>query len=301
MTKALVTGGAGFIGSNLVDKLILEGWEVTVLDNLSTGKEEYVNPKAKFVFADLATHRSQWVEYFEEVDVVFHTAALPRVEPSIKDPVGSNEQNVTAALNVFEAAREKGVRRIVFSSSSSVYGDAKVVPTHENVELHPMSPYALQKQVCEQYLKLYSELYDIETVCLRYFNVYGNRQPVDGSYVPVVGIFFRQVEAGNPMTITGDGEQTRDFVCVDDVVQANCKAATAKLPTKFETFSIGSGSNVTINQIADFVGGPKKYIPSRHEPKLTCADVTKSMQLLGYFPTVDLKTWVSANKPKANK
>jgi UDP-glucose 4-epimerase len=300
MKNVLVTGGAGFIGSNLVDKLILEGFNVTVLDNLSTGKKEYINPRAKFVLTELCSHRDTYIEHFKEIDTVYHVAALPRVEPSIKDPVGSNEVNVTAALNVFDAARVAGVRRIVFSSSSSVYGDCKVVPTPENVELKPMSPYALQKQICEQYLQLFSELYGIETVCLRYFNVYGNRQPTEGSYVPVVGIFFRQVANNESMTITGDGKQVRDFVCVDDVVQANIKAMNAKLPSKFETYSIGSGSSYSLNEIADMCGNKKTYIEARLEPRFTKANIQKAKNELGYEPVVELEKWISENKGKVS-
>jgi len=227
--RCLVTGGAGFIGSNLVDRLIDDGHEVIVFDNLSTGQQKNINPKAKFFLVDIA-HQP----YFETntmkdimsgVDVVFHMACLARVQPSIENPIEYHSANVNGTLNMLEVCRKYGVKRFVFSSSSSVYGDVeeKDLPTSENSELNPMSPYALHKLVGEQYCKLYSELYGLETVSLRYFNVYGERQPIEGAYTLVMGVFAQQRLNGEKMTIRGDGEQRRDFTYVGDVVDANIR------------------------------------------------------------------------------
>jgi len=300
--KCLVTGGAGFIGSNLVDRLIDDGHEVIIFDNYSTGKKENVNPKAKFFLVDIS-HQP----YFEDekikeimtgVDVVFHLAALARVQPSIDEPLEYHRVNVDGTHNLLVAARDAGVKRFVFSSSSSVYGDVeeKDLPTTEDAELNPMSPYALHKLIGEQYCKLFSELYGMETVCLRYFNVYGGRQPTEGAYCLVMGVFAGQILNGKPMTIRGDGGQRRDFTYVDDVVEANIKAGfNAKLPIfpcKGDVFNIGNGDNRSVNEIADMVGGDKINVEPVIEPRQTLADNNKSKNIIDWKPTGDLEDWV---------
>lgn len=299
--RALVTGGAGFIGSNVVDLLIEKGWFVTVVDNFSTGFEENVHPEAELWKLDILSDDFDraWLSDFAKFDVVFHLAALPRVEPSIHDPVGSNEQNVTAALKVFDAARRHGVKDIVFSSSSSVYGDAKNVPTDENEPTDPMSPYALQKLVCDQYAELFCKLYDINITCLRYFNVYGNREPTVGAYVPVIGIWLRQWANGEALTITGDGKQSRDFVNVADVAKVNLLCAEAKLKG-YNVFNVGSGKTYKLNHLASLVSDNTTYIAPRIEPRHTCADVSKLNELIGWLPKHTIEEYIS-NKKQGKK
>ena len=243
--KCIVTGGAGFIGSNLVDRLIDDGHEVMVIDDLSTGKKENINKLAKFYHKDLTEMRRESdFSIFEGVDIVFHMACLARVQPSIENPHLYHDKNVNGIVNVLEGCRKYGISRLVFSSSSSVYGDAEEVPTSENCKLNPMSPYALHKLIGEQYCKLYSELYGIDTVSLRYFNVYGDRQPTEGAYCLVMGIFAGQRLNNQPMTIRGDGEQRRDFTHVDDVVDANVRCMEyTSAEFKGDIYNIGNGDN----------------------------------------------------------
>lgn len=294
--KALVTGGAGFIGSHIVDLLIESGHEVIVLDNLSSGKIENLNKKADFVEMDLLSDQIVWNDgrsiYFEDVDTVFHVAAMPRVQPSIEDPLGSNRQNVEATLRVLEYCRKNNVRRFVFSSSSSVYGDAEKLPTDELCAICPMSPYALQKLVGEQYCNLYGKLYDLETVCLRYFNVYGERMSDDDlAYSTVVSVFNKQKEQGLPLTINGTGEQRRDFIYVKDVARMNLIAMEHKDLGNGEVVNVGSGKNYSVNQIAENFNSEVIYRPVVLEPKetLSCVDKAKSF---GWNPTVDLMDWL---------
>jgi len=300
MTKnILVTGGAGFIGSNLVDRLVELGHNVFVIDDLSTGFIEYVNPNADFLMLDLsqANNVCNIESYIKtnNIELVFHVAALPRVEPSIIDPFTSHKINIDGTVNLLEAMKLCGtqVKRIVFSSSSSVYGQPQNVPTSEDEPCNPMSPYALHKQIGEQYLKLFSDLYGLEAICLRYFNVYGNRQPTIGSYVPVIGIWMEQLKQGKPLTVTGDGNQVRDFVCVDDVVQANVKAAF-DCKEKFAIYNVGSGTQYSLNQIISDMFGVKnvKFLPERIEPKLTMANIKLARKELGFEPQVSLKEWI---------
>lgn len=288
--KILVTGGAGFIGSNLVDKLIEKGHDVVVIDNLSTGKKENLNPKCTFLQLDLATVYPEILdEAMKNVNYVFHLAAKARVQPSIAEPVLFNEHNVTATLKLLDSARKaRTVKRVIFSSSSSVYGNSTVLPLEENLPTNPISPYALQKLIGEQYCQLYSRVYGLDSVCLRYFNVYGNRQPVSGAYCTVLGIFTRQHIAGEALTITNDGEQKRDFTNVSDVVDANIRAMEANPNVKFngQCFNIGYGRSVSINEIASYFGGEKKYIGNVLEPKETLADNLKARVHLGWEPKV---------------
>ena len=292
--KCLVTGGAGFIGSNLVDRLIDDGHEVVVIDNLSTGKKENINPKASFYERDL-TLKNEWL-MFRNVDVVFHMACLARVQPSIENPLLYHDKNVNGLVNVLEACRKHNVKRIVFSSSSSIYGDAEQVPTTENCRLNPMSPYALHKLIGEQYCKLYSELYGIDAVSLRYFNVYGNRQPTEGAYCLVMGIFAGQRLNGEPMTIRGDGENRRDFTYVGDVVEANVLAATDDEifndDIRCRVFNIGNEDNRSVNQIADLIGGDRINIDPVIEPKETLSNSNKAKEMLGWKPTGNLEEWI---------
>jgi UDP-glucose 4-epimerase len=288
MKKAIVVGGAGFIGSNLTDGLIEKGYEVHVIDNLAGGKKENINPKAIFHEKDIR-FGDEIKPLFVGVDYVFHLAALPRVQYSIEHPKETNEVNVEGMLNVLIAAKEGGVKRVVYSASSSAYGDQPTMPLTEDMPAKPKSPYGLQKYLGELYARLWSEVYGLQTVSLRYFNVYGPRQNPEGAYALVIGKFLLQKAQGKPMTITGDGEQTRDFTSVHDVVRANILAAESANVGKGEVMNIGAGRNFSINKVAELIGGPVEHIPARLEPSHTLADNKLAKKLIGWEPQVSLE------------
>lgn len=293
--KCLVTGGAGFIGSNLVDALIARGHEVAIIDNLSTGKKENINPKAKFHEVDIRD--SEKIRpLFQGIDYVFHTAALARVQPSIENPVLYHDVNVNGTLQVLLAAKDARVKKFVYSASSSAYGNQPTQPLHEEMPAHPISPYGLQKYIGELYCRLFSEVYGLPTVCLRYFNVYGNRQKLEGAYSMVIGIFVQQRLRGEAMTVIGNGQQRRDFTCVDDVVEANILAAESLNVGHGEVINIGRGSNFSVNELALLIGGPMISLPPRLEPYETLADNRKALELLGWTPKVNLPVWLAAYK-----
>ena len=293
--KCLVTGGAGFIGSNLVDKLIEDGHEVNILDNLSTGKKENINEKANFFKGDIS-YPTLDKKIFEGVDVVFHTAALARVQPSIDDPVEFDKVNVGGTLNMLKLAVDNGVKRFVYSASSSAYGNTDKLPQKETDPTDPLSPYGVQKMVGEIYCTMFPKVYDIETVSLRYFNVYGERQSLEGAYCLVMGIFAQQRLNGKPMTINGDGEQRRDFTYVGDVVDANIRAATSDKVGNGEVINIGSCDNKSVNELADLIGGERIHREPVIEPFATLADNTKAKELLGWEPKQNFEEWVSKYK-----
>ena len=295
MKKCLVTGGAGFIGSNLVDELVRQGHQVVVIDNLLLGKREYVNTKAKFHKLDIRDLK-KIKPLFKGIDWVFHLAAFPRVQPSIVDPVTSNDINLSGTLNVLVAARDVGVKKFIYSASSSANGNQSKMPLREDMPAHPISPYGLQKYVGELYCRLFSEIYGLPTVCLRYFNVYGPRQATEGAYCLVMGIFVRQRLNGKAMTIVGDGKQRRDYTSVFDVVRANILAAKSKRVGKGEVMNIGRGHNYSVNELADMIGGPRVYLSPRIEPKETLADNSLAKRLLGWKSNVDLPNWVRKYK-----
>lgn len=314
MSKVVVTGGMGFIGRNVVELLHFNGHEVHVIDDYSTqeGKEftfpyTVITSKARSIKSNepnaVKVHPISIAEtekvkgILEDAEYVFHLAAWPRVEPSIKDPLKYHEINTTNSLNLFIMCKDAGVKRVVFSSSSSVYGNPVTVPTPEDHPFDPMSPYALNKAQCEGYLELFHKLYGLNSVSLRYFNVYGEGQPTKGSYVPVMGIFFRQKRAGEPLTITGDGETLRDFVNVKDVAIANYKAAFNELPDGHHTFNVGTGENHSIKNIALSIDPNIAHIEPRFEPKETSADISKAQDMLGWFPQFKLMNWIQENKP----
>lgn len=280
MAKCLVTGGAGFIGSHVVDTLIERGHHVYVIDDLSTGSPSNVNPKAEFREGDINDPSA----YPKRADYVFHLAALARIQPSIKNPIESHNVNVDGTLQVLEFCRQKKAK-IIFSSSSSIYSGEEL-PTNELSSKKPKSPYAMQKLMCEQYIRLYRELYGVEYAVLRYFNVFGERQITEGAYAAVIGIFLNQKQQGHRLTITGDGEQKRDFTYVGDVARANLMAMHWQ-----GTFNIGTGTNYSINEVASFVKGKRKYLPGRKgEVQITLANNHKASEM-GWEPTVSIKEW----------
>lgn len=281
----LIVGGAGFIGSHIAEALIKKGEKVRVLDNLSTGRRENVPHEAEFFQADIRNPK-KIAPAFEGADGVFLTAALPRVQFSVENPIETNDVNITGCLNVILACREAKVKRLVYSASSSAYGNADTMPLDEEMKPRPMSPYGLQKYVGEEYAKLASMFWGVETVSLRYFNVYGPRMASEGAYVTVLAIFARQKMAGEPLTITGDGTQTRDFTYIDDVVRANILAMESAQVGKGEVMNIGNGDNHSVNEVAKLVGGPVHHIAPRVEPHDTRADVSRARTIIGWKPEV---------------
>ena len=293
MKKVIVTGGAGFIGSHIVDELIKMGVQVTIIDNFSTGKEENVNKAAYCWKQDLTTIDIEYLtKFMEGVDTVFHLAALPRVQPSIDEPIEYHNVNVTVTHNLLVAAKNAGVKKFVFSSSSSVYGDAKRFPTPEEYPLNPISPYAMHKLMGEQYCKLFSTLYGMDTVSLRYFNVYGDRMSLDGAYRLAIPIFASQIKEGKPCTINNDGNQKRDYVNVKDVVKANIMVANTAKSFKGDVFNIGNGTNVSVNELVDMMGGEKSYGNEVIEPFQTLADTSKIDLELDWRPSTSLNQWI---------
>ena len=295
--KMLVTGGAGFIGSNLVDQLILEANEVHVVDNFISGKKENCNNKAFYHKLDIsdADNINTLKKIFEDVDTIFHCAALARVQPSIIDPLKYEINNTLGLMNVLKVAADVKVRRLVYSASSSAYGPTDNLPSKESDPINPISPYANQKYYGELCCRMFSDVYGIETVSLRYFNVYGERQNLGGAYATVVGIFINQILRGNPLTINGDGTQRRDFTYVKDVVNANILASSSKKVGSGEVINIGSGKNISINELADMFGTEKKYMKPVNEPFANLADISKAKELLKWEPTITLKDWIRKN------
>jgi UDP-glucose 4-epimerase len=288
MQKIIVTGGAGFIGSHIVDALVGEGYEVHIVDNMSAGREENINPKAIFHNVDIQDGE-KLVEIFKGAQYVFHEAAMPRVQYSIENPIETNDVNVNGLLNVLEACRSNKIKRLIFASSSAIYGEPDVLPTREDMPINPMSPYAAHKYIGEVYLKLYAKIYGLETVCLRYFNVYGLRMNPDGAYPLVIGYFMKLVSQGKPLSITGDGTQTRDFVNVKDVASANLLAMKSDKVGSGEVINIGGGERFSINHIAELIGGKIEYIAPRIEPHDTESDITKAKELLNWKPSISLE------------
>ena len=294
---ALVTGGAGFIGSNLVDELVKQKYTVTVIDDLSTGKIDNINPAATFINHDISKPLPYYLKKaLNQVDYVFHLAAFARVEPSIQRPTFSNTVNVSGTVELLHACAQANVSKFVLTSSSAVYGDAKKFPVSEKAAIKPMSPYGLQKYVAEEYCKLFASLYNLPCAVLRYANVYGPRQPLTGSYCNVMGIFTNQRKQEQPLTIAGDGTNSRDYIHVKDVVNANILCTRVESLKNFEVMNIGSGIDYTVNDIANIIGGKTVTIPERVEPKKTLLNSKKALKLLGWEPTINLKDWVKEYK-----
>lgn len=287
----VVTGGAGFIGSHITDRLIKEGYRTIIIDNFSTGGKENLNREAILCQGNI--NDLQFLKTtFESIspDFVFHTAALARVPRSIEDPVGTFNTNVTGTLNVFEASRQASVKRVVYSSSSSVYGDQEKIPLTEDMAANPLNPYAMQKYMGELIAQNYSLVYNLDSTCLRYFNVYGPRQASVGAYRLVIAIFMDQKSKGEKLTVFGDGEQTRDFTYISDVVEANILAMKRSHSLGAQAFNIGFGEESSVNQIAELIGGEKSYFPPRDfEEKRKRADNSQARQILGWTPLIDIR------------
>ena len=297
MTKSLVTGGAGFIGSNLVDTLLELGHEVVCVDNESaeSNEEFYWNPKAYNVKADIVDYTAM-KNCMTGIDYVFHLAAESRIQPAILNPIEAVTKNCVGTCTILQAAREAGVKKVMYSSTSSGYGFNEP-PNNESQPDDCLNPYSVSKVAGEKLCKMYTDLFGLKTVIFRYFNVYGERQPLKGQYAPVIGIFLRQRAADESLTIVGDGEQRRDFTHVSDVVQANILAATKDIDEEFygTLFNVGNGQNYSINEIADKISDNQVNIPPRiGEARTTLANNNKLKSVLGWEPKVNLMEWIES-------
>jgi UDP-glucose 4-epimerase len=293
--KTLVTGGAGFIGSHLVDRLITEGHSVTVLDNFSTGRLQNLehqrdNHALQLVEVDIANY-NQISTLFKNVDWVFHLAALADIVPSIKNPFEYHKSNVDGTINVLEASRVYGIKRFVYAASSSCYGIPDEFPTPESAEIRVEYPYALTKNIGEQYVMHWGKVYGLPVVSLRMFNVYGPRSRTSGTYGAVFGVFLAQKLNAEPFTVVGDGNQTRDFTFVTDIVDAYIKTAESDICN--EIFNIGSGNTYSVNKLVKLLGGEVVYIPKRPgEPDCTFAQVSKIKEMIGWEAETDFEKGV---------
>ena len=291
--KSIVTGGAGFIGSHLVDQLLNIGHEVIVLDNFSTGRREnleHVQNKINLVECDLSI-KGDWVKYFKGVDWVFHLAALADIVPSIQKPEAYFNVNVNGTYNVIEASKHSGVKKVIYAASSSCYGIPDNYPTSETAKIQPQYPYALTKRIGEELVLHWAQVYQLPAVSCRFFNVYGTRSRTSGTYGAVFGVFLAQKLAKKPMTIVGDGTQTRDFTYVTDV--ANALVTAAKSDKIAEIYNIGSGKTVSINKLVELLDGEKLYIPKRPgEPDCTYADISKIKSELNWAPKISIEEGV---------
>lgn len=293
--KCLVTGGAGFIGSNLVDELLRRGYEVIVIDNESakSNEEFYWNEKAQNYKYDIRDYEKTRPLY-EGVDYVFHIAAEARIQPAILNPIEAVSVNTVGTCTVLQCSREAGVSRVMYSSTSSAYG-FNDIPNVETQSDDCLNPYSISKVSGEKLCAMYTKLFKLPTVIFRYFNVYGERQPLSGQYAPVIGIFLRQKSAGEPLTIIGDGEQRRDFTHVSDVVNANIMAAISNPNEEAfgQVYNIGNGINYSINEVASMISDNTVNIPPRvGESRITLANNQKMKDTFSWKPSVKLKNWI---------
>jgi len=290
MSHYLVTGGAGFIGTNIVKMLLEQGHQVRVFDNFSGGRfENRVQASAEYFEGDIR-NMDDLNKAMVGIDGVFHTAAVPRMPYSVEHPQETNENNITGTLNVLVAARDAKVKRLVYSASSSAYGNQKTLPFVETMKPCPMSPYGLQKFVGEEYCRLFFELYGLETVALRYFNVYGPFLDPNGAYALVIGKFLRQKKAGEPITVCGDGEYYRDYTHVSDIARANILAMTNDKVGHGEVINAGFGDPHSVNELVKLIGGEFKFVdPRLGDPRHTKADNTLAKNLLGWEPKIRLE------------
>jgi len=291
--KAIVTGGAGFIGSHLVDFLIKEDIDVTVIDNFSSGRIEnlnHVKNKIELIESDISINKD-WKKYFKNVDWVFHLAALADIVPSIQEPDSYFRANVDGTFNVLQSSKKYGVKRFIYIASSSCYGIPDKYPTPETAEIKPNYPYALTKRLGEELVMHWSNVYCLPALSLRFFNVFGPRSRTSGTYGAVFGVFLGQKLAKKPYTVVGDGEQTRDFTFVTDIVRAIISAVKSDQIGKI--YNVGSGTTVSINHLVELLGGEKIYIPKRPgEPDSTFADITKIRSEIGWEPKVSFEEGV---------
>ncbi|MDG2000807.1 MAG: SDR family oxidoreductase [Alphaproteobacteria bacterium] len=291
--KAIVTGGAGFIGSHLVDTLLGEGVSVTVLDNFSTGRPEnldHIKDQIKLIECDISK-AGIWEKEFDGANWVIHLAALADIVPSINDPEAYFHANVVGTLNVLQASKKYKIKRFIYSASSSCYGIPAAYPTPEDTPIEPQYPYALTKRLGEELVMHWAKLYNLPALSLRFFNVYGPRSRTSGTYGAVFGVFLAQKLAQEPMTIVGDGNQTRDFTYVTDIASALMAALLSSKSA--EIYNVGSGATISVNRISELIGGDIVYIPKRPgEPDCTFADISKINEELNWEPTISIERGV---------
>lgn len=298
MTTYLITGGAGFIGSNIAARLVKEeGSKVKILDNFSTGKRENISAfldRIEVIEADIRDFK-EVKKSLEGVDYCFHQAALPSVERSVRDPLTSNEVNITGTLNILIAAKDLGVKRVIYASSSSAYGDTPVLPKREDMNPSPLSPYAVTKLTGEEYCHLFYTIYGLQTISLRYFNVFGPNQDPTSPYAAVIPKFITAILAGKEVIIYGDGGQSRDFTYIDNVVEANILATKTNMGFG-ETFNIACGQRVTLNELAKSLAKifnvdikPVHVDPRAGDVRHSLADISKAQTYFGYEPKIDFE------------
>lgn len=297
--KVLVTGGAGFIGSHIVDALVARGDDVLVIDSETANNDQfYKNPGARYI-KDTILNEQVVNHACQDREYVFHLAAESRIGPAIENPRYACEVNVVGTCTVLQAARHAKVKGVVYSSTSSAYGLKNQPPLREDMPWDNLNPYATSKLAGEDLALMFSKLYGLPTVALRYFNVFGERSPTRGQYAPVVGIFLRQALANEPLTVVGDGLQRRDFVHVSDVVQANLLAAEHASSAQGQVFNVGTGSSDSVLELAQMFGRPIQHLPPRPgEARHTEADISRIVKALGYRPKVTIKGWLSEELAK---
>jgi UDP-glucose 4-epimerase len=296
--KSLVTGGCGFIGSHIVDQLIDLGHEVIVIDNMSSKSRDvyYHNDRAQYHKFDLKEKNDKIYDLYKNVDYVFHLASEVSIPYCVQNPYESMENNVLSTMNALEASRIHNVKRFIFSSTSAVYGNTLFLPSVESNPSMCLNTYSISKLSGEELCKMYYSLYGLKTIIFRYFNVYGERQPTQGQYAPVMGIFMRQKKNNEPLTIYGEGYQSRDFVHVKDVARANVIAAETKLYKYGEIFNVGSGSSISIEDIANLISKNQIHLPEREGEVLhSRADIRKINGILEWEPTIDVRDWIKRN------
>lgn len=293
--KCLITGGAGFIGSNLVDQLIKLNHQVIVIDNLSTGQKsnlDHLIKKIEFVNEDISKDKKNIEKFFQDVDWVFHLAGLADIVPSITNPDNYFRANVQGTINVLEASRNAKIKKFVYAASASCYGIPTDYPTNENCKIDTQYPYALTKNLGEQIVMHWAKIYKMPNVSLRFFNVYGPRSRTTGAYGAVFGVFLAQKLANKPLTIVGDGKQTRDFIHVFDLVDAIIKAAEKAKGS--DIFNLGSGKETSVNEIANIISNNQVNVPKRPgEPDRSMADIKKIKEQLNWLPKVSLKEGIA--------
>ena len=301
MKKIIITGGCGFIGSHLAEKLSNLGISVTILDNLSTGRIENIKNfknKIQFYKVDIS-NKKKISKYFKNIDIVFHCAALADIVPSIENPDLYFKSNVIGTQNIASLCVENKVKKIIYTASSSCYGIAKKTPTKENAKIDPKYPYALTKYLGEEILIHWSKLFNINLISLRLFNVYGPRSRTSGTYGAMFGTFLAQKISGSPLTIVGSGKQSRDFTYVSDVIDAIIKASKSKI--KFGVFNVGSGRTISVNYIVKLIGGKTVKIPKRPgEPFITYANITKINKILNWKPRIRIEKGIEILKKNIN-
>jgi UDP-glucose 4-epimerase len=298
--KVLVTGGAGFIGSNLVDRLIDLGHNVVCIDNESAESNEqfYWNDKAQNYKVDICDYNTIY-PMFDKIDIVFHLASDARIQPAILDPKKSIDTNVLGTFNILEASRRNNVGRVIISSTSSAYGKSNVIPNVETQKEDCLTPYSAAKVFGENLAKVYFNLYGLKTISLRYFNVYGERQPLKGQYAPVIGLFIKQNKEGKHLTVVGDGTQRRDFTHINDAVSANILAGFNEVGVESfgQVYNVGYGKSYSILDIASMVSDRIEFIPARPgEAKETLSDTSKIKKEFGWSPTKSLDQWIMENR-----